>query len=200
MADEKTKKRSTRKKTGKKRKPKAAEVAPTEPPPGEPEGTPTASMRKPAEDSKGVDDPETPEGEAERAPGEGVDVTAADGEESQTGTDPVGPPAAADPSAEPSADDPPPEPELEFAPEEAARLERHAASRRRRLDRRDPEIPDRCPITGREIDAGPRAPMWSRPTQREGQWLSALGGALVDAGVTPDELRHALEFLEGDEG
>ena len=174
---------ATKKKTSKKTKTakSAPGTAPTEPPESVDDGPPTKSMR-PAKDS-GASAPQTPDatevtdssvGES----GEDTDVTTVEGGQ---GSDP--PPASADSSTEP---------ELSEAPTEDVGA---ARARRRRLDRRDPTIPSNCPVTGRAIDSGPRADVWSRPTKRVGVWMSALGAALIDAQATIEEFTEAVAVL-----
>ena len=190
------KKSSTKKRATKKRATKTAAAdaaadtettgnAPTEPPPPS------------DEDSKASSDPETSSSQAEGSTGEDADAATVEGAELPS---PDGSPASTD-SPEPPADLPPDavvDSKVELTDEEEHARAKLDRARRRRIAKRDPDIPSECPITGRAIDVGPRAPLWSRPTKRGDLWVSALGGMLVDAGVTDAELRHALEVLEGE--
>lgn len=169
---------------------KTAANAPTEPPDAPEEGPPTKSMRPPTD--SGASAPQTPDATDHADPSVG-----GSGEETDATTAEGGGPEAPPAPAESSTDN---ESTTEPEPGETTEDPRAARARRRRLDRRDPTIPSHCPVTGRAIDSGPRADVWSRPTKRDGEWVSALAGVLIDARATPDELLHVLGLLESIEG
>ena len=60
-----------------------------------------------------------------------------------------------------------------------------------------PGAPDRCPVLGRALDAGPRSDPMSRPVYLRGVWISACAAAVISSGVTADELRFMLERESG---
>lgn len=85
----------------------------------------------------------------------------------------------------------PPGPSVDF---DLGPVDRARASRRRRLARADVDA-DTCAVLGIDLDLGPRARPCARPVRVGDLWCSAIGAALLEAGVTADDLEHAAEWL-----
>lgn len=67
-------------------------------------------------------------------------------------------------------------------------------ARRRRVERAGFET-DHCELLGRPLDAGARARTSDHPIRHGELVLSRIGGAILDAGVTAEELERAAAWL-----
>ena len=87
------------------------------------------------------------------------------------------------------------------APAKGSKTKRAAAvdgaelARVRRIVRAGFAAPGRCALLGILLDVGPRADRWRRPRRFEGDVVSELGAAILEAGVSPLSLERAAKRL-----
>lgn len=73
---------------------------------------------------------------------------------------------------------------------------RRTAERRRRLARAGCHADD-CALLGIELDVGARAEPHRAPVRRRDVWVSAIGAAILDAGLDAAALEHGADWLRG---